>query len=61
VPDLSDDRHAGIRRLGVLTNPSEEHMGSTSFGDATRSIGLAVPSTIECDRGSRRVSLVART
>jgi hypothetical protein len=36
-------------------------MGSTSFGDATRSIGLAAPSQIECDRGSRRVSLVART
>jgi hypothetical protein len=42
-----------------LTNRNEEHMGSTTFGDATPLIGLAAPSKI--DRGSRRVSPVART
>jgi hypothetical protein len=36
-------------------------MGSTAFGDATPSIGLATPSKNERDRGSRRVSPVARS
>jgi len=44
-----------------LTNRNEEHMGSTTFGDATPSIGLAAPSKIERDRGSRRVSPMACT
>ena len=61
MPGLPDDRHAGIRQRGVLTNRNEEHMGSTTFGDATPLIGLAAPSKIERDRGSRRVSPVART
>ena len=46
---------------GVLTNRNEEHMSSTTFGDATPSIGLAAPSQIERHRGSRRVSPVACT
>jgi hypothetical protein len=46
---------------GVLTNRNEEHMGSTTIGDAAPSIGIATPSEIECDRGSRRVSPVACT
>jgi hypothetical protein len=36
-------------------------MGSTTFGDVIPSIGPAAPSKIERDRGSRRVSPVART
>jgi hypothetical protein len=36
-------------------------MGNTTIGDAAPSIGIATPSEIECDRGSRRVSPVACT
>jgi hypothetical protein len=41
---------------GKPFNPNEEHMGSTTFGDATPVIGSALPQNIKINRaGFRRV------